>query len=121
MSPFAQSFASTQQNIIAPTRSCLSFLKEHLVWINIASCVGVVLFALIDIVQVNGSISKGYEMRDLETQIQEFALRNQTLELEMQRVQSLDHIAHSVKMLGLVDAGRPEFSSIKEPVYALAQ
>jgi len=75
---------------------------------------------IVYIVQVNGSISKGYQIRNLETQIQELSIKNQALELNTQRVQSLDHVVRSVKMLGLVDAERPEYINVSAPTYAFA-
>ena len=118
MSPFAKSFA-TQHPKVA-TRTFRAVFQTNVSWLNIATLALVVLLCIVYIVQVNGSISKGYQIRDLETQIQELSLSNQKLELNTQRVQSLDHVAHSVKMLGLVDAGRPEYVSAAAPSYALA-
>jgi len=73
------------------------------------------------IVQVNTTISKGYQIRDLETQVNELALMNEKLELETRKSQSLDHVAKSVKMLGFVEAEMPNYVSGAEPSMAFAQ
>lgn len=119
MSPFAKSFAT--QNPRAGVQAFHALFQNNAFLVNLLTFGGLVLLCLVYIVQVNGSISKGYQIRDLETQIQELSLKNQGLDLTSQRVQSLDHVSKSVKMLGLVDAGRPEYINVNDPSYAMAQ
>jgi hypothetical protein len=119
MSPLAQT------GIIKPTRSLSSFARNlfdvHSRWLNLLTLALVVLLMGIYIFQVNGSISKGYNIRELETQIENLTLLNQTLELEAQQTGSLEHVERNVKMLGLVDGGHPRYVNISEPSYALAE
>ena len=118
MSTLNQSFATQHPKI--SVRAIQTLFRDHVSWINVATFVGLLMLCIVYIVQVNGSISKGYQIRNLETQIQELSIKNQALELNTQRVQSLDHVVRSVKMLGLVDAERPEYINVSAPTYAFA-
>lgn len=119
MSRFNKSFAT--QHPKAGMQVLQTLFHDQVFWINTATFGLLVIMCLAYIVQVNGSISSGYKIRDLETQIQELSLQHQSLELATQHVQSLDHVAKSVKMLGLVDAGRPEYMNGDKPALAMAQ
>lgn len=119
MSRFNQSFAS--QHPKAGVQAFSALFHNNIFWVNTLTFAGLLLLCIVYIVQVNGSMSSGYKMRELETQIQELSLKNQTLEMTSQRAQSLDHVSKSVKMLGLVDAGRPEYLSEAKPALAMAQ
>lgn len=102
-------------------KSLRLFLGSHVVGLNIAllSVVGLLLIA--QIIQVNAATSKGYQMRELENQISELSLLQQNLQLESRKVQSLDHVAHSVKMLGFVESEQPTYLSSSTPSVAMAQ
>jgi len=89
--------------------------------LNIASLAIVGLLVVSYIIQVNASISQGYQIRELETQLDELSLMNQNLELETRKSQSLDHVAKSVKMLGFVQAEMPNYISSAEPSFAMAE
>ncbi len=115
---FNQSFATHNPKPVA--RAFHSLFREHVFLVNTATFAVLVLLCVGYIIQVNGSISKGYQIRELENQIQELTLKNQTLELDTQRAQSLDRVTRSVKMLGLVDAEQPEYLSSDKPALAMA-
>lgn len=97
------------------------FLGRHVVGLNVAlfAVVGVLLIA--QIVQVNAATTKGYQMRELENQISELSLLQQNLQLEARKVQSLEHVSHSVKMLGFVESEMPTYLSSSTPSVAMAQ
>lgn len=90
-------------------------------WLNLGTLVLLVALAVVYIVQVNQTASKGYQIRELESQIHELTLRNQTLEIATQQAQSLENVARATKMIGLVKADRPEYITASAPSYALAE
>lgn len=101
--------------------SVRAWIANHVVALNIASLVIVGLLVISYIIQVNASISQGYQIRELENQLDELSLLNQNLELETRKSQSLEHVAQSVKMLGFVNAEMPNYVSASEPALALAE
>lgn len=118
MSPFAQSFSSAYPSA---HQSPVRWMRTHLSFVNLFSFVLLVLLCMVYIVQVNHTVSKGYQIRDLESQIHELTLRNQTLEVTTQQAQSLENVARATKMIGLVRADRPEYIQGSGPSYALAE
>lgn len=117
MSPFAQTSTLT---VSSNNRSFRLWFSSHLTAINIASFSILFILCLIYIVQVNQTVSKGYQIRDLESQIHELTLVNQKLELSTQQAQSLENVARATKMIGLIRADRPEYLQSGTPSYALA-
>ena len=97
------------------------FLGEHVVGLNIASLAVVCLLLIAQIIQVNAATTKGYQMRELETQITELSLLQQNLQLQASKVQSLDHVSRSVKMLGFVESEMPTYLSSSTPSVAMAE
>ncbi len=79
------------------------------------------VLCLFSIVQVNHSVSKGYQIRELESQVHGLTLVNQKLEVETHQAQALTTIARATKMLGLVKADQPTYLSTIVPSYALAK
>lgn len=102
-------------------KSLSLFLRDHVVGLNIASLAVVGLLLIAQIIQVNAATTKGYQMRELENQISELSLLQQNLQLEARKVQSLDHVAYSVKMLGFVESEQPTYLSSSTPSVAMAQ
>lgn len=88
---------------------------------NVATLVLVVAFSAAYIVQVNGSVAKGYAIREIEDRIDDLALQNQKLEVTVREAQALDNVTRSVKMLGLVSAGTPTYLRASAPSVALAR
>lgn len=122
MSPVAaQTAVFSSTHGITRRISVRAWLTDHVVALNIVSLVVVGVLVATYIVQVNASISQGYQIRELENQLDELSLMNQNLELETRKSQSLDHVAKSVKMLGFVQAEMPNYISGSEPAFAMAE
>ncbi|MBU0645887.1 hypothetical protein KJ611_00185 [Patescibacteria group bacterium] len=117
MSPFAQTMFAPLSN----RRSLKTLLDNNIVMINVVSLVLVLAVILMYIFQVNGAVTKGYQMRDLETRIESLTLENQKLEVVAREAQSLDNVKNSVKMLGFVPAEVPTYTNGSEPALALAE
>ncbi|NQV90748.1 hypothetical protein HQ487_05100 [Candidatus Uhrbacteria bacterium] len=101
--------------------SIRTWVRDHVVALNIISLAILGLLVVSYIVQVNATISKGYEIRDLETQVHELSLLNQNLELETRKAQSLNDVAESVQMLGFIKAEMPNYIDGTKPTFAMAQ
>lgn len=122
MSPVAaQTAVFSPTHVVTRRISVRAWIAGHVVALNIASLVIVCLLVVSYIIQVNASISQGYQIRELENQLDELSLMNQNLELETRKSQSLDHVAKSVKMLGFVVAEMPNYISGAEPAFAMAE
>lgn len=118
MSPVAIQTATFSSSQISHRISMRMWVRDHVVAINVVSLAILGLLVVSYIVQVNATTSKGYEIRDLETQVHELSLLNQNLELETRRSQSLTHVAESVKMLGFVKAEMPNYIDSSESSFA---
>lgn len=90
-------------------------------FLNLVSLALVVVCAAAYMVQVNGSVAKGYAIRELEDQMKALSLENQKLEGTVRQAQALENVTRSVKMLGLVNAGTPAYVSAGAPSVALAR
>ncbi len=97
------------------------WFDKHLVTLNVASLFLISLLVLSYIVQVNVTITKGYQLRDLETQLHDLALMNQQIEQGARQAQSLQHVSHAVKMLGFEKAEMPAYIQAGDPSFALAE
>lgn len=117
MSPFAQSMYSQ----VKKTHAVTGFVDRNVVLINLISISLILAFFVLYITQVNSSVASGYQMRELETAIHELTIQNKQLQVAARESQSLDNVADSVQMLGLVDAETPQYVQGSEPSYALAQ
>ena len=121
MSLVAQTATFSPTHVVIRRVSIRTWIVEHVVIVNIVSVILIALLVAAYIVQVNTSISQGYQIRELETQLHELSLMNQNLELETRKSQSLEHVAKSVKMLGFVEAEMPNYISGSEPAFAMAE
>ncbi len=101
--------------------SMWTFLRSHIFILNVLSLFVVGFLVLAYIVQVNSSISKGYQIRELEIVREQLSLQNQQLEVNVREAQSLERVARSVKMLGFVDAKLATYVVSGAPSVALAQ
>lgn len=90
-------------------------------WLNAATLLLLIGLCATYIFQVNQSVSNGYQIRELESQIHELSLMNQKLEVTTQNAQSLENVARATTMLGLVRADRLEYIQSSAPSYALAE
>jgi hypothetical protein len=116
MHTFAQSNPS-----LSRSRSVLSVLSQQAMLVNAISFALVLLMALAYIVQINGSVGKGYQMRDIETQIHELTISNQKLEVASREAQALDNVSKAVKMIGMVSADTPTYVRAAAPSVAFAR
>lgn len=98
-----------------------NWLEVNRSWLNLASLLLLIGLCATYIFQVNHTVSKGYQIRELESQIHELSLMNQKLEVTTQQAQSLENVARATAMLGLVRADRPEYVESSGPSYALAE
>ncbi len=99
----------------------MEWIQSHLVVFNVASLAVVLLLLSFYIVQVNRSVTAGYQMRTLESEMHALTLEQEKLELAVRQSQSLEEVNRAVKMIGLVPAGRPEYVDGSAPAYAFAQ
>jgi hypothetical protein len=117
MSPFTQTMFAP----LSDRRSFKVFLNQNIVAVNIASFLLVLVMVGAYIVQVNSSVTKGYQMRNLENTIQELTLQNEKMEVAIREAQSLQNVKRSMQMIGFVQAGAPQYTSSATPAMALAQ
>lgn len=101
------------------TKGWIQVLDRHTAMINVVVLGLILVIGLMYIVQVNGSVSKGYDIRDLESRIDEIRLQNQVLELKVAENRSMAAIDERVNMLGMVQANTPEFVTAGAPTVAL--
>jgi len=99
----------------------MTFVRTHTFALNVITTALVLATAASYIVQVNGSVAKGYAIRELEDQIRELTLTNQTFEVTVREAQSLENVNRSVKMLGLVTAETPTYVNASASSVALAR
>ena len=121
MSPFAQTSFIAHQSPIVRSHSARVWISTHTTLLNITTLAVLVTVCLAYVVQVNGTASKGYAIRDLETKIHQLAVSNQQLETETQEAQSLQNITHAVKMIGMVKAEQPVYLDASGASYAFAR
>jgi len=66
--------------------------------------------AIVSVAQVTRSSTRGYQMRDLETHIQDLTLENQRLEVLASEAGAMDAVATKTRMLGLVKTETPAYA-----------
>lgn len=118
MNVYAQT--TTQTGAIVRRRTIREWIEANLRTLNIVSLTLVGILCLSYILQVTNTVARGYELRDLEVQIQDLTLQNEILSVQARQAQSLEHVSKSVKMLGFIEAGQPTYVDSGEPSYALA-
>ncbi len=116
MTAFAQSNSS-----LSRPRTVFAVITQHASMSNLISFVVVLLMAAAYIVQINGSVGKGYQMRDLETRIHDLTISNQKLEVASREAQALDNVSKAVKMIGMVPAETPKYVRSAAPSVAFAR
>lgn len=99
----------------------VEWIQSHLVVFNVATLVIALVLLTLYIAQINTSVAAGYQMRELESHIHDLTLEQQSLEIAVRQGQSLEQVSRAVKMMGLVQAGRPEYVEGSKPVFALAE
>lgn len=116
-SRFAQSFNST----VRRSKQLAQVVKKYLPWVNMGMMSLSVVLCAAYILQVNSAVTKGYQIRDLETSIHELRLENQQMEVGLRKVQSLSHVANAIKILRFEPSGTPAFVTATNPSFALAE
>ncbi len=101
--------------------SLRAWISSHVVALNIISLTLILCLVVGYIVQVNASISKGYQIRDLETRVGQLSTLNEKIEIQSRKAQSLNHVASSVKMLGFIKAETPQYLNLSDTTYAFAE
>src|SRR3989338_3143238 len=94
---------------------------DHVIVLNIVSLALILFFVIGYIVQVNASISKGYQIRDLEIKVDQLSALNEKIEIQSRKAQSLEQVASSIKMLGFVKAEMPQYLDFSEITYVFAE
>ena len=70
--------------------------------------------------QVNSLATKGYEIRELESQIEEVRQKNQQLQLAVAELESLESVKNKVAELNMVAVGKADFINAAPVVVAAA-
>ena len=104
---------------VARTRTAVAFFERNAMRLNVITLALLLLLAAAYIVQVNGSVAKGYAIREIEDQMRQLTLDNQKLEVTIREAQSLQNVTRSVKMLGLVASETPKYLSSATPSVAM--
>ncbi|MFH1252865.1 MAG: hypothetical protein V1664_00840 [Candidatus Uhrbacteria bacterium] len=103
MSRFSQTlFSSVRQ-----TRHLANFMWRHMAVVNCCLFVISLSLSLTYVVQVNRSATNGYQIRDLETTINQLELANQNFQIKLAETRSAETVAMKVPMLGMVKTKTP--------------
>lgn len=105
----------------ARPNTAIAFIQHHVVVLNVGALALLVLMAALYIGQVNRAVSRGYAMRDVERHTQELTEYYRQSALAVSRIQTLDHVERSMKILGLVPSDRPTYIVVSTPAVALAK
>ncbi|OGY47629.1 MAG: hypothetical protein A2840_01255 [Candidatus Buchananbacteria bacterium RIFCSPHIGHO2_01_FULL_47_11b] len=81
----------------------------------------VVVAVAVYLFQVNSLATKGYEIRELESQIKEVRQQNQQLQLAAAELESLESIKNKVAELNMVAVGKADFINAAPMVVAAAR
>jgi len=87
----------------------VSALGRNVFSMNLALMMLIAMLAVMYIVQVNRTVTKGYRIRDLETMIGALQLDTKNLEIQLAEARSMDAVSRKVPMLGLVKASAPVY------------
>ena len=71
--------------------------------------------------QVNSLATKGYEIHELESQIEEVRQKNQQLQLAVAELESLESVKNKVAELNMVAVGKADFINAAPVVVAAAR
>ncbi|MBI2473364.1 hypothetical protein HYV70_02315 [Candidatus Uhrbacteria bacterium] len=119
--PVASQSMSLSEHASSERFSLRAWTASHVVALNIISLALILCLVVGYIIQVNASISKGYQIRDLETTVDQLSALNEKIEIQSRKAQSLQHVASSVKMLGFVKSDMPEYLDLSQSSYVFAE
>jgi hypothetical protein len=101
------------------TQTIIASLGRNVFALNLILLALIATLALLYIVQVNHATTKGYKIRDLETNIARLKLENKKMEIIATEARSMDAIARNVQMLGMVEAPAPTYVGGTTPTFTL--
>lgn len=101
--------AKRKGNTVKKKRKIFNLSKINFNTVNVVIGVMIVVMGVTYLVQINGLVTKGYQISELEQKITELTDRNADLELETLSLQSMDSIKTKVDGLGLVAVGEVEY------------
>jgi|GEM_PF-3071177 cell division protein FtsL len=104
-------FTQTLFTSVKKTKTVAAFLARNVMWVNLTLFVMVVSCSLAYVVRVNTSATKGYQIRDLENAISRLQLENQSMQVKIAEVRSMENVAAKVPMLGMTKAEAPVYLS----------
>jgi hypothetical protein len=96
---------------VRKTSTLILVLGRNVFFLNLALLGMVIALAMFSIIQINRVTTKGYYMRDLETEIAHVMRENQAFEIEATEARSLATVSQKVQMLGLVKSNAPVYVS----------
>ncbi len=105
---------------VSKAKTILVSLRQHMLAVNVLSLAAMILLAALYIGQVNTAVSKSYTVRDLEQRLHVMKEDGQKLELVVSRMQTLDHVEQSMKILGFIPSGHALYLTAVAPVFAWA-
>ena len=101
------------------TQTYIKTMDQNLALINLVVLALVLLIGFAFIIQVNRSTTKGYQIRDLETRIEQLGIENQRMEIEVARNRSVAAIDDKVQMLNMKPVEQVDYVSVGAPSVAL--
>ena len=90
-------------------RATVGAFSRYTVALNLIGIFAVVAGLSTYIVQINGSVTAGYRLRDLQVRADALALENGNLEVAVRKARTFEGLEKDVKMLGLVLGGTPSY------------
>tara|TARA_Y100000310_G_C20566712_1_gene755851 strand:+ start:182 stop:535 length:354 start_codon:yes stop_codon:yes gene_type:complete len=100
-------------------RSPTKLKKLSLRQVNGLIIVSIILLGLSYLFQINSLVAKGYQIKELQTEVKALQASGRDLELKSIQLQSIDSVRQKVSALNMVEAGSGEFVSIKPTAVAL--
>ncbi|OGY45404.1 MAG: hypothetical protein A2744_04335 [Candidatus Buchananbacteria bacterium RIFCSPHIGHO2_01_FULL_44_11] len=80
----------------------------------------VIFLGVTYLVQINGLVSQGYQIKDLEVEISQLQQAADDLRLESLGLQSMDNVQGKISQLNMVEAGPVEYLQVT-PLVAVAR
>lgn len=108
MTRFAYQNKKTQTKIRRPR---FGKIRISVVTANVAVLSIIAVGAVAYLVQINGLATKGYQIRELETQITQLRQENNQLEVQALDLQSMDNVKNKVTQLNMVPTGKADYLS----------
>lgn len=91
------------------SKKSLPKLKVNIKTLNITLSALIFIFGMSYMIQVNGLVAKGYQIKELEGQVQDLEQIKSDLELEALSLQSMGSIKEKVADLDMVEIGQTQY------------